>query len=90
MDPWSFAIALLLGTLSVPRVRWPPERRRLIIAPPDLEPDIDLPPEEPEPAYSPLDEAIVQSLATLGAASVRELAGDVGAPWQSVWRALDG
>lgn len=39
MDAWTYALALLTGTLAVRALRWPPDRCRLIVA---ADPD-DLP-----------------------------------------------
>lgn len=56
MDPWSYALALLTGTLAVHAVRWPADRVRRIRL---LDPVDDDPPRRPKAARRPAPPARV-------------------------------
>ncbi len=89
LDPWPVSIAILQGAYAVPAIPWPAACTRIVVATWPDEPDLDLPPEPPEPA--PMTEAealILEHLAEAGAGSVREVAAAVAMPRSTVCRGL--
>lgn len=89
-DPWPTLLAILQRAHAVPAIAWPAACTRVVtMRGPDEEPDIELPPEPPEPV--PMDEteaAILEHLADAGPASIREAAAALCIPRQRVWRGL--
>lgn len=89
MDSWHVLIAMLVGAWPVPVLTWPADRTRIVVAAPDTEPDLDLPPEPPAPApLTAADAAILEHLADAGPASVRAVAAAACIPRQTAWRGL--
>jgi len=88
VDPWAFTIAAILGTLTAPKVQWPRDRTRIVMAPPDTEPDLVLPPEPTTAAPKPVEQEVLCFLAISGPATVRAAASAIGVPRSTAWRSL--
>ena len=91
-DPWLRTLALLTPT-PAPIVTWPQHLTRVVLAPPDLEPDLELGEDlDARPCslerWADLDAAIVRMVRQLGGGSVREVAAEVMAPKSTVHRRL--
>lgn len=90
LDPWRFALALLLGAYPAPTVHWPPERVHLVVnIGPDTEPDIELEPEPKAVQISPRDELVFEHITQSAGVSVRQTAAALGITREMVRRSLD-
>jgi len=86
---WPRIVRTLSGAvIAAPVVRWPTDRVHVIVAPPDDQPDLDLPPEPPAPRVDPHDELIVDYITQSVGISVRAAAADLGLSKSMVSRCL--
>lgn len=75
--------------MQAPAGLWPTSLTRRISAPPDLEPDVKLPPEPKPDPHAAIDARVVEVSSSLGEASVRVLAREMVTPRTTVWKRLD-